>query len=195
MPVVTTEQMTLLKEIQGSLPWIVNGVKDDQYRLSAREIREKLEFYKSGIEGFLVDAGPDYPKTLAVLLGLNILTFSKWANDAGVALPGQLNRAPRGPGRPRTEKQTPPEQAERIVHAEEKASPSRWPPAGEEFPADAATALRAQMDAILKYRNSMAELSEHYAKKQGEADAILAKYEELVKVMDLFRAVDDGTSV
>jgi hypothetical protein len=117
--------MDKLKELQGSLPWIVNGVPDDDYRLRGAELRDKLAPYKADIEGFFVGAGPDYTATFAILIGLDKLTFMKWAADEHVTLPGAgiVPRVRRSPGRPRAETKTSSEPAERIQPVVEKIQP------------------------------------------------------------------------
>ncbi|MDK1046356.1 MAG: hypothetical protein QGM45_11815, partial [Anaerolineales bacterium] len=71
--------MSKLKEIQASLPWIKDGTPDDTYRQTGAEIREKLAPYRADIEGFFVGAKHDYIATFAILVGLDKLTFMKWA--------------------------------------------------------------------------------------------------------------------
>ncbi len=214
MPVVSREQMSKLKEIQASLPWIVNGITDDTYRMRGAEVREKLLPFKADIEDFFIGAKHDYITTFAILLGLDKLTFMKWAADENVTLPGarEVPRVRRGPGRPRVETKTPPERAEPIANVVEEIHAldhTTGPVTAqisyidttleEELPravrradgnlirdslTEALVPLKAQMEEISKYRDSTAREAEHYSRESEKAAEILIKYEELTKILD-----------
>ena len=184
MPIVTSEDQELLKEIQATLPWISDGVVDNSYHQSGSEIRTKLEPHKSDIERFLEGATPKYVTTLALLLGLDKLVFTKWASDVGVALPGAVQ--PARNTKPRTQAKTPPAEAERFERAAPPTpadkSPTPEPSLGESL-ADAAAPLKAQMELVQKHRLKSAALEVFHSTEEATAAALLEKYEELIALL------------
>ncbi len=226
MPVTTKEQQQKLKEIQASLPWIKNGATDDTYHQSGAEIREKLTPYKADIEGFFVGAKHDYIATFAILVGLDKLTFMKWAAVENFQLPraSTLPPGPRRVGRPRTVKTTPPEEAEQrrpvvelvpssdrdtSVQPESSAKPPGPNTQAEDIPleggrsirkslVEAGVPLRAQMEELDRYRDSVVALEKHYASVRAKTEKILEKYEELITLLNEYIEItpdeDAGTA-
>lgn len=227
MPVVSAEQMSKLKEIQASLPWIKDGTTDDTYRQTGAEIREKLTPYMADIEGFFVGAKHDYIATFAILVGLDKLTFMKWAADERFLLPLASTPPPghRRAGRPRTAKQAPPEEAEQrrpvvelvpssdpdtSVQSEESVKPPEPSTQPEDIPSEggrtirkslveAGVPLRAQMEELGRYRDSVVALEKHYASVRAKTEKILEKYEELITLLNEYIEItpdeDAGTSI